>query len=319
MQNKRIPYTYVIIHKETGLFYYGSQYHKKANPKDLWVTYFTSSNTIKKMIEFYGKDAFIYKVRKIFECPHKCVEYENKVIRRIIKNKKCLNGHCGFGVVDSNKGRRIKNPSTGLSSYDIGGAKAKDTKLNDIDENGLNSFERAGLKVSQFLQNNKEVLVERTNKMLCAKLNDIDENGLNSFERAGLKRSGDNSSSKRTEVKEKISKGVLNWIKNNPDKVEENRKKMINALLQKDENGLNYHDRHSLYMLENNPTSNSTWINNGLSNKRIKENEPIPEGWLVGRLSFKMTRTEKVCPHCNKIGRGPNMTRYHFDNCKFKN
>ena len=24
------------------------------------------------------------------------------------------------------------------------------------------------------------------------------------------------------------------------------------------------------------------------------------------------------CPYCNKIGKGPNMTRYHFDNCKNK-
>ena len=28
------------------------------------------------------------------------------------------------------------------------------------------------------------------------------------------------------------------------------------------------------------------------------------------------TRTEHTCPHCNKIGKGPNMKRYHFDNCK---
>lgn len=27
-------------------------------------------------------------------------------------------------------------------------------------------------------------------------------------------------------------------------------------------------------------------------------------------------RKEYTCPHCNKIGKGPNMARYHFDNCK---
>lgn len=27
---------------------------------------------------------------------------------------------------------------------------------------------------------------------------------------------------------------------------------------------------------------------------------------------------EKTCPHCGKNGAGPNMTRYHFDNCKSK-
>lgn len=25
-----------------------------------------------------------------------------------------------------------------------------------------------------------------------------------------------------------------------------------------------------------------------------------------------------ICPHCDKKGKGSNMTRYHFDNCKFK-
>lgn len=27
---------------------------------------------------------------------------------------------------------------------------------------------------------------------------------------------------------------------------------------------------------------------------------------------------EVKCPHCGLIGKGPNMTRYHFDNCKKK-
>ena len=27
---------------------------------------------------------------------------------------------------------------------------------------------------------------------------------------------------------------------------------------------------------------------------------------------------EVTCPHCSKVGKGPNMTRYHFDNCKLK-
>jgi len=30
----------------------------------------------------------------------------------------------------------------------------------------------------------------------------------------------------------------------------------------------------------------------------------------------EQNRIEYVCPHCNKIGKGPGMQRYHFDNCK---
>lgn len=31
-----------------------------------------------------------------------------------------------------------------------------------------------------------------------------------------------------------------------------------------------------------------------------------------------MNSIEYTCPHCNKIGKGPGMKRYHFDNCKLK-
>jgi hypothetical protein len=41
--------------------------------------------------------------------------------------------------------------------------------------------------------------------------------------------------------------------------------------------------------------------------------ETLPEGFYWG---YTVTRTEKTCPHCGKTGKGPNMTRYHFSNCK---
>lgn len=40
---------------------------------------------------------------------------------------------------------------------------------------------------------------------------------------------------------------------------------------------------------------------------------------LTGRsygYGIKHTLLEVVCPHCSKVGAGPNMTRYHFTNCK---
>ena len=41
--------------------------------------------------------------------------------------------------------------------------------------------------------------------------------------------------------------------------------------------------------------------------------EALPDGFRWGRI---ITRTKRTCPHCSTTGRGPNMTRYHFDNCK---
>jgi hypothetical protein len=39
---------------------------------------------------------------------------------------------------------------------------------------------------------------------------------------------------------------------------------------------------------------------------------------LRGKKTKKIIRTELQCPYCNLIGKGPNMKRYHFDNCKNK-
>lgn len=42
---------------------------------------------------------------------------------------------------------------------------------------------------------------------------------------------------------------------------------------------------------------------------------------LTGRSygnGVKHNLKEVKCPHCNKIGKGPNMTRYHFEKCKEK-
>lgn len=34
--------------------------------------------------------------------------------------------------------------------------------------------------------------------------------------------------------------------------------------------------------------------------------------------SYKITHSTRICPYCNKSGKGSNMTRYHFNNCKNK-
>jgi len=45
----------------------------------------------------------------------------------------------------------------------------------------------------------------------------------------------------------------------------------------------------------------------------------LAEGWVKGTLpKAKWKFKELVCPYCGKVGRGGNMTRYHFNNCKHK-
>jgi hypothetical protein len=73
-------------------YYYGVQFGKNANPNNLWKTYFTSSNNVKKFIENYG-DPDIIEIRKTFLTPCKARAWETKVIQRmnLVENQNWLN------------------------------------------------------------------------------------------------------------------------------------------------------------------------------------------------------------------------------------
>ena len=53
------PFTYLLYCKPTGQYYYGSRYSNNSHPSQLWKTYFTSSKTVKKLIEQDGINSFI--------------------------------------------------------------------------------------------------------------------------------------------------------------------------------------------------------------------------------------------------------------------
>lgn len=76
-------YTYLIKHIPTNQFYYGVRYSKNCNPSDLWKTYFTSSKKVKKLIEQYGKDSFVYEIRKTFDNVEDAQNWEKRVLMRM--------------------------------------------------------------------------------------------------------------------------------------------------------------------------------------------------------------------------------------------
>ena len=80
------PYTYLIKFKPTGQVYYGVSYanskKRVANPLDFWVTYFTSSTVIAKLIKEYGKDQFDYEIRHTFVSKESAVLWESKVLTK---------------------------------------------------------------------------------------------------------------------------------------------------------------------------------------------------------------------------------------------
>lgn len=90
-----IPYTYKLIFKPTGQYYYGVRYAKGCNPSDLWDKYFTSSKHIHKLIKEYGLNSFILKITKTFENKVDAINYEHLVLSRVKadKNGKFINKH----------------------------------------------------------------------------------------------------------------------------------------------------------------------------------------------------------------------------------
>lgn len=82
-----VPYTYHLYHKPTGKRYYGVRYGKNCNPSDLWVTYFTSSKLVKKLVEEYGLDSFIPEVRRTFKSKDHALTWEHTVLRRLDVNR----------------------------------------------------------------------------------------------------------------------------------------------------------------------------------------------------------------------------------------
>ena len=101
---KRIPYVYLVINKTTGLAYYGSRTAENCNPREFWVTYFTSSKIIKKFIKKYGKDDFEFHIRKTFNTREEALKWELKVLKRLaVKSPKFLNQRANSSAIHNDK------------------------------------------------------------------------------------------------------------------------------------------------------------------------------------------------------------------------
>jgi hypothetical protein len=130
--------------------------------------------------------------------------------------------------------------------------------------------------------------------------------GMSIREHMSKRVSGENNHSKRPEIRVKLSAASIEWHKHNDNS--------FKGRTHTDESKL----KQSLVKQgENNATTGTVWANNGASQLRVPA-DSIPEGFVVGRMSFKhkQPKPKRTCPHCSKIGAGANMDRYHFDNCK---
>lgn len=77
-------YTYLVKCTINNKFYYGVRWGNKVSPsEDLWFKYFTSSKVIKNLINQYGKEAFLFEVRKVFTTKQEAIAWEETVLRRL--------------------------------------------------------------------------------------------------------------------------------------------------------------------------------------------------------------------------------------------
>lgn len=89
------PYTYWLYHKPTRKFYYGSRTAVGCHPKDLWKDYFSSSNSVKELIDVHGVNSFSVKIHKTFESATECLDFEYKILDHFKAgtNPRFLNKH----------------------------------------------------------------------------------------------------------------------------------------------------------------------------------------------------------------------------------
>lgn len=94
-KENRIPFVYFIQSKTTGLKYIGVRYAKKCHPKELWVSYFTSSTSVHKLINLYGKEDFKTKILHVFDKEEDAILREWNYTKLAVKRKDYLN-FCSF-------------------------------------------------------------------------------------------------------------------------------------------------------------------------------------------------------------------------------
>ena len=116
------PYTYLIKHRPTGRVYYGV---RTANTvpaqEDIWNRYFTSSNTVKQLVEETGADSFDYEVRREFDTVEQAITWETGVLRRmrVLEKEEWINANvAGYIVLNEASRKKISEYHRGKPKSD---------------------------------------------------------------------------------------------------------------------------------------------------------------------------------------------------------
>lgn len=138
IEKEYIPYTYLVVFKPTGQWYYGVKYGKSANPNELWKTYFTSSKKIKNLIEKYGIEEFDFEIRKTFKNKIDAMNWEKKVLTKmkVLQNPGCLNMAISGNVPYYDKAMKKTNQEKYNSDYPLQNKEIRQKAHNTRKKNG---------------------------------------------------------------------------------------------------------------------------------------------------------------------------------------
>lgn len=163
-----MSYTYLAINKVTGKFYYGAKYSTGCSENDLWSTYFTSSKSVKKDVELFGKENFHVEVRKKFNSVEDCLRWEYKVLRRMKAKERpdCYNLTNGGSVFDTSKRMIMNNPMHEKSSVEKMVKSKQILRDQNLHKSTANKEETKKLTSERMKTNNPMTRLESLKKMV---------------------------------------------------------------------------------------------------------------------------------------------------------
>lgn len=265
------PYFYIIQDVRNKMYYAGAKWSVDADENTFMTKegYTTSSSIVNKIIENFGLDVFIIRKLRVFKTPEETYTYETKFLRKVKagSNSKFYNAH--------------DNNFTFIPG-------SKECKLFMLNKYG-----------TEYPSQSKEIK-EKISKTLKSDEWKNSEVGIKSvIKRSETVSSEEWKSTKGKEKSMKISaKRKLRIGKNSPNfgKKWPDEKRKSNSGSNHGNFGLKRtQEQKEKITGKNNGNFGINWIfiNNGITNRKIRKEEKIPDNWKLGKISKDYTDLKK--------------------------
>jgi hypothetical protein len=330
------PYFYIIQHKETHKKYAGSRWAKECNPKEFMKEggYTTSSKTINEIIKSQGLNIFeIVDIITIDELnipfgTNSIYDYETwfLITNNCANSDNWYNSHNNMGMAFGTKTFIDSSKETFLKKYGV-----------------VNPFESSIIKEKIKQSNNDSLGVDYPMQSKLVQ----DKSKKSCQEKYGYDYTSQVPEIRKKQTKTRFNKNNGKYFSNesldkkqdtclekygvtNPMQYDEFIFKSKNTKLDKygDENYNNIEKNKKTRLQKygdenyNNIEKNKETCLKNYGVDNVFKSESVKQKIYDTNLSLygvKYISEIKVkCPYCDKVGGKPSMSRWHFDNCKYK-